>query len=215
MNIKKNAGAARERMLSNQMTGKLPWGMFKVIRRDLLEKVNVQFEGYSVGEEAIFSFEILRNAQNVKFADKVIYHYVQNSNGQHTKGDKDPWHPMVTAMKNHLQEIGEYEKYKKSLNSLALKAISIGMYRCTMNTNVTDAIKFMSNLHKEYSEEFDIKTFDKVNSYIKIHIQTHKLHIWRKAKKPSPKILEHLLLCNHHCLQTKHIFLYNASIPHF
>ena len=123
MNIKKNAGAARERMLSNQMTGKLPWGMFKVIRRDLLEKVNVQFEGYSVGEEAIFSFEILRNAQNVKFADKVIYHYVQNSNGQHTKGDKDPWHPMVTAMKNHLQEIGEYEKYKKSLNSLALKAI--------------------------------------------------------------------------------------------
>lgn len=30
-----------------------------------------------------------------------------------------------------------------------------------MNTNVTDAIKFMSNLHKEYSEEFDIKTFDK------------------------------------------------------
>jgi glycosyltransferase involved in cell wall biosynthesis len=161
LNIKKNAGAARERMLSNQMTGKLPWGMFKVIRRDLLEKVNVQFEGYSVGEEAIFSFEILRNAQNVKFADKVIYHYVQNSNGQHTKGDKDPWHPMVTAMKNHLQEIGEYEKYKKSLNSLALKAISIGMYRCTMNTNVTDAIKFMSNLHKEYSEEFDIKTFDK------------------------------------------------------
>lgn len=34
LNIKKNAGAARERMLSNQMTGKLPWGMFKVIRRD-------------------------------------------------------------------------------------------------------------------------------------------------------------------------------------
>lgn len=161
LNIKRNAGATIERMLSNQMTGKLPWGMFKVIRRDLLEKVNVQFEGYSVGEEAIFSFEILRNAQNVKFADKVIYHYVQNSNGQHTKGDNDPWHPMVMAMKHHLQEIGEYEKYKKALNSLAVKAISIGMYRCTMNTNVIDAIKVMSNLYKEYSEEFDLRTFDK------------------------------------------------------
>lgn len=163
LNIKSNAGATRERMLSNQMTGKLPWGMFKVIRRDLLEKVNVQFEGYSVGEEAIFSFEILRNARNVKFSDKVIYHYVQNSNGQHTKGNKDPWHPMVMTMKRHLQKIGEYEKYKRSLNSLAVKAISIGMYRCTANSNVIDAIKAMSNLHKEYSEEFDLKAFDKEN----------------------------------------------------
>ena len=150
LNIKNNAGATKERMLSNQMTGKLPWGMFKVIRRDLLEKVNVQFEGYSVGEEAIFSFEILKNARNVKFSDKVIYHYVQNSNGQHTKGNKDPWRPMVMTM-----------KYKRSLNSLAVKAISIGMYRCTANSNVIDAIKAMSNLHKEYSEEFDLKAFDK------------------------------------------------------
>lgn len=68
-------------MLSNQMTGKLPWGMFKVIRRDLLEKVNVQFEGYSVGEEAIFSFEILRNARNVKFSDKVIYAFAVKYKG--------------------------------------------------------------------------------------------------------------------------------------
>lgn len=163
LNIKSNAGATRERMLSYQMTGKLPWGMFKVIRRDLLEKVNVQFEGYSVGEEAIFSFEILRNARNVKFSDKVIYHYVQNSNGQHTKGNMDPWRPMVMTMKRHLQKIGEYEKYKRSLNSLALKAISIGMYRCTAYSNVIDAIKAMSNLHKEYSEEFDLKAFDKEN----------------------------------------------------
>lgn len=163
LNIKSNAGATRERMLSNQMTGKLPWGMFKVIRRDLLEEVNVQFEGYSVGEEAIFSFEILRNARNVKFSDKVIYHYVQNLNGQHTKGNKDPWRPMVMTMKRHLQKIGEYEKYKRSLNSLAVKAISIGMYRCTANSNVIDAIKAMSNLHKEYSEEFDLKAFDKEN----------------------------------------------------
>lgn len=163
LNIKSNADATRERMLSNQMTGKLPWGMFKVIRRDLLEKVNIQFEGYSVGEEAIFSFEILRNARNVKFADKVIYHYVQNSNGQHTKGNMDPWRPMVMTMKRHLQEIGEYEKYKRSLNSLAVKAISIGMYRCTANNNIIDAIKAMSNLHKKYSEEFDLKAFDKEN----------------------------------------------------
>lgn len=161
LNIKNNAGATKERMLSNQMTGKLPWGMFKVIRRDLLEKVNVQFEGYSVGEEAIFSFEILKNARNVKFSDKVIYHYVQNSNGQHKKGNKDPWRPMVMTMKRHLQKIGEYEKYKRSLNSLAVKAISIGMHRCTANSNVIDAIKAMSNLHKEYSEEFDLKAFDK------------------------------------------------------
>lgn len=31
----------------------------------------------------------------------------------------------------------------------------------TKNVTEKNAIKFMSNLHKEYSEEFDIKTFDK------------------------------------------------------
>jgi len=161
LNIMENANSTKERMISNQMTGKLPWGMFKVIRRDLLEKVDVQFGAYSVGEEAIFSFEILRNAKNVKFADKVIYHYVQNLNGQHTKGNADPWRPMVIAMKKHLQEIREYEKYKKSLNSLAVKALSIGMYRCTASLNVVNAIKDMSRLHKDYLEEFDFKIVDK------------------------------------------------------
>ena len=161
LNLKQNENMSKEKMICNQMTGRLPWGMFKVIRKDLLKNTNMLFEEFSVGEEAILSFEVLRNANNIKFADKVIYHYVQNSNGQHTKGNIDPWHPMVLAMKKHLKSIGEYERYKSTLNSLALKSFSISAYRCTLNKSMITSIKMMIKLHREYLADFDLNSINK------------------------------------------------------
>lgn len=160
LNVYEKRTLTRKQMICSQMTGHLPWGMSKVIRRDLINSVNVGFTSLSVGEETIFSYEVLKNANFVAFADKVIYHYVQSDTGQHTKGDYDPWGPMVRKLKSHLISKGEADEYSDTINSLALKALSICIYRSSFEKNLSDSIKRIKKAWKLYSLEFD---FENIN----------------------------------------------------
>lgn len=101
-NVAANKGLTKQQMLCRQMTGKMPWGMSKVIKRELVERINTGFQNLTVGEENIFSYELLKASSKVAFVDKVIYHYVQNENGQHNKGNLDPWRPLVVSFKEYL-----------------------------------------------------------------------------------------------------------------
>ena len=103
-NNKRFKNVSKEKLISFQITGKLPWGMIKVAKRTLICSVNTQFTNIQVGEEAIFSFDLLLNAESFSFTGKPIYHYVQYSTGQHKKGDLDPWGPLTEKMKEHLLE---------------------------------------------------------------------------------------------------------------
>lgn len=156
LNVGKNRSLTKKEMICSQMTGKMPWGMSKVIRHDLVEKAGKGFLSLNVGEEAIFSYEVLKNAKSVTFADKVIYHYVQSSDGQHSKGNYDPWRPLVRKMKEHLIATGEYEEYEDTLNSLALKALAICVYRSSFEKKFRQSLDMIKKSYKDYSKEFDL-----------------------------------------------------------
>lgn len=159
-NVSKNKNLTKEQMICRQMTGKMPWGMSKVIRREILLKSKGKFMGFTVGEENIFSFEALKSSKNIAFTDKVIYHYIQNETGQHKRGGFDPWNPLVTNFKQYLLVHGEYEKYESTINSLALKAMSISLYRYSNSMPMVKACKELRRVVKAYSHDYD---FNNIN----------------------------------------------------
>lgn len=159
LKVYRNKGLSREQMICAQMTGMMPWGMSKVLKRNLIDTAQGEFLEINVGEEAIFSYELLKNAQSVGFVEKPIYHYVQNEDGQHTKGNDDPWHPLADAFKNYLVANGEFEKYSSVINGLAFKGFTISVYRISVSP-VLDARKKMKNKYLEYCEDFDFKDID-------------------------------------------------------
>lgn len=153
-----------------QMVGTLPWGMVKIIRRDMIAPGICAFTSNSVGEEAIFSFDILRNSSQVAFMNKPVYHYYQSSTGQHKKGEDDPWKDVVKNMKLHLKEKGLYDQYSLTINTFAYNALLISLYRIAISNTYLRARKLMKAKRKEYNREYNINTIDRliINSSQKI-----------------------------------------------
>lgn len=144
-----------------QMVGTMPWGMVKVVKKELVEKSNQGFSGIEVGEEALFSFELLRKAKKVAFMSKPMYHYIQSDNGQHKKGDIDPWGKVVRNMKDYLVQIGEYDEYQTVINAFAANALTISEYRISISgRGIFNALREMKNMKKNYANEYDLKNVD-------------------------------------------------------
>ena len=118
-------------LISKQMTGKIPWGSFvKAVSIDIAKKC--QFNEIDVGEEVVYSFDVLEKSTDIGFVKDPKYHYIFNNNGQHKKGGLDPWRYAVEAIEKHLSNKGLINKYEKSVNSLAIKALCISVYRCAI-----------------------------------------------------------------------------------
>lgn len=159
LKVYRNKNLSRDQMICAQMTGMMPWGMSKVLKRELIDTAQGKFLEINVGEEAIFSYELLKNAQSVGFVEKPIYHYVQNEEGQHTKGNDDPWHPLADAFKNYLLANGEFEKYFSVINGLALKSFTISVYRISVSS-VLEARRKIKKKYIEYRQDFDFGKID-------------------------------------------------------
>lgn len=160
-NVSRNKGLTKNQIIRRQMTGLIPWGMGKVFRRNLLEKVRAGFSNLEVGEEAIFSFEIVSAARSISFVEKPIYHYVKRSDGQHKKGGLDPWLPVVRAMSTHLDTVGELNQYKTTINAFALRSLCVAVYRIACSTMREEhTSRLIANKREQYEDEFDFRNID-------------------------------------------------------
>ena len=159
--VSRNKGLTKNRIVRRQMTGLIPWGMGKVFRRSLLDKTRAGFSNLEVGEEAIFSFEIISAAQSISFVEKPIYHYVKRPDGQHKKGGLDPWFPVVRAMSAHLDTVGELDQYQATINSFALRSLCVAVYRIACSTTREDSpSRLISHKRKQYEADFDFRNID-------------------------------------------------------
>lgn len=144
-----------------QLSGKFSWGAVKIIKRNIIESNKIFFSNHDVGEEAIFTFDVLRNSQVISFLKKPMYHYVQSNEGQHKKGDVDPLYNTVYEMKKHMMDKGLYDKYEVALNNMAMKALSMSLYRCSLKYKFTKAqIKMLEKINL-YNKDFNFKKLDK------------------------------------------------------
>lgn len=145
-------------LIKLQMVGTLMWGLTKAIKRKVIIDNNCFFSSQSVGEEAIFSYDVLCHSSKVSFVCKSIYHYVSNPTGQHLKGGDDPWWPVVSKMKSHLQTNGSINKHDKTVNCLAIKALLICLYRMSKQHNNNRQLK---EAIKRYQALYDFNNIDK------------------------------------------------------
>ena len=144
----------KNELLSMQMTGLMPWGpVVKVSKLEIAKMFS--FSNIDVGEEAVFSFDLLSNCSSIGFVEKPLYHYVHNDSGQHTKGGLDPWWSAVDLMNEHLIACGKNAAFESSINSFALRALCINLYRCACNYDYKDALQEMKKSYLRYKKKYD------------------------------------------------------------
>lgn len=160
MCLSKFSDASKQDLLCMQMTGKFPWGMVKAVKSSLLDVNEAGFLDINVGEEAIFSFKVLNAASSFGFIEKPIYHYVKGTEGQHKKGDVDPWSEVVLAIKGYLQEKNIYQTYESTVNSFAVRALCISLYRISNSETMLEALSKMKNRIDAYEKLYDFSNIN-------------------------------------------------------
>lgn len=141
------------------VSNKLPWGAYnKVVKKKIIKKC--EFSRLAVGEEILFTFDVIYNSKTFGSLNKAVYHYVHNENGQHKKGGDDPWKPVISVIENHLEEINIKEKYKKELTDLAAKSVIISLYRCFLLYSYNDAVKRIKEVISFYDDRYNVLGID-------------------------------------------------------
>ena len=100
-------------------------GVRKALKINILRDNNVKYTKHKIGEEALYSFQVLWYAKSVAFIDKPLYNYVQRGDSQsHLKVD-DPWGGVALAMKYKVQEMDLYPKFANTINAFLLTASAV------------------------------------------------------------------------------------------
>lgn len=143
----------RKDMIGCQMTGYMPWGgVRKAASRDLVEREQLRYSEDTVGEEAIFSFELLRNANYVEFIEKPLYHYI-NHPGSQSKNPNGTWEVTLQKMGDHLKAKGIMEEYRDALASFAFVVLVLWLLRFAKQNSLLETMKAL----REKTFEFQIK----------------------------------------------------------
>ena len=189
--FEKHQKISKEKLLRLQMMGVIPWGgVLKVVKSDIAKKSF--YSDIQVGEELIYSIEVLKNSNKIAFASGALYHYVDNQNGQHKLGGFDPWSDVANELKKYLINHNEYNLYAKEVNSLALKALTISIYRYCRKYDSKQAKEKIKEQIKKYTANFELNNIrneyiDKKTKIIFYLIKLKQYHLLYLASKIKAK----------------------------
>lgn len=150
----------RKDMIGCQMTGYMPWGgVRKAASRDLVEREQLRYSEDTVGEEAIFSLELLRNANNAVFIEKPLYHYV-NHPGSQSKNPNGTWEVTLKKMEEHLKAKGIMEEYRDALASFAFVVLILWLLRFAKQNSLLETRMAFKGKIAEFKNKFrnDLKS---------------------------------------------------------
>ena len=121
--MSKYSGYCKEDIIRFQMTGEMPWGgCRKAVKRNLLINNQIFYSEHQVGEEAIYSFEILNKAEKIGFIDKELYCYNIHNGSLSQIILEDPWGEVCLALKDKIKQLGLDHKYSNTLNAFIIVA---------------------------------------------------------------------------------------------
>lgn len=146
-------------------------GVRKSLRINVLRENNVEYTNHKIGEEALYSFQVLWYAKSVAFIDKPLYNYVQREDSQsHLKVD-DPWGGVAMAMKEKITEMELYPQFANTINAFFLTASAVSANSLaknhTLSTYLTEVKKCRKHLYDTIDKNYPI---DKANMSMKAQI---------------------------------------------
>lgn len=142
----------KKTIIGCQMTGYLPWGAWrKAVLRSLITEKQLHFTDSPGGEEAIFSFELLRHAKNVCFIKKSLYHYINRPNSQSKVSFNSP---TLEKMKQHLDEYGMRDEYADSLNAFAFTKLILWVFYEAKRATFKTCLKELRNKVGDFENEY-------------------------------------------------------------
>lgn len=170
--MSKNMQLTKDVILRRQMTGKIDWGgVRKALKISVLRDNNIRYTKHKIGEEALYSFQVLWFAKSVAFIEKPLYNYVQRGDSQsHLKVD-DPWGGVAKAMKDKVLEMQLYPEFANTINAFLLTASAVSANCLAKNYSFTVYLTKVKVCRRQLNEAVDNKyPIDKANMSTKAKI---------------------------------------------
>ena len=146
---------SKKELISYQMCRTMPWGgCRKAVRRDLIERNGIRYSADPVGEEAIYSFNVLRYAHKISFIAKPLYHYINYPVSQSKAGGEDPWGPVALKMKGHLVHEELLDDYQMVVNAFAFSALIVWVLRYSDKHSLQETLKVFRKKRKTFEDEY-------------------------------------------------------------
>lgn len=134
--------------------------MRKAVKRDLLLDNKIEFSKYKIGEEAIYSFLILWNANTFSFINKSVYDYVNRAGSQSDLQMDDPWGEVALALKKKVAEMELYTKYANTVNAFIIMATIVSLDKMSLKYEYRTYRKLakerIQNLRKNIDLQYSI-----------------------------------------------------------
>ena len=137
--MSKYSSCSKDTLLRNQMTGKLSWGgVRKCVKRQLLIENDIRYSNHKIGEEAIYSYLVLRYAKSIGFINTPVYHYMQHGDSLSNTIVEDPWGEVALALKKEIQERGDYKVYGDTINAFIETAAIVSLYKMSALYSISE-----------------------------------------------------------------------------
>ena len=146
-------------------------GVRKALKINVIRNNNVKYTNHKIGEEALYSFQVLWYAKSVAFIDKPLYNYVQREDSQsHLKVD-DPWGGVAKAMKDKIIEMGLYPKFANTINAFFLTASAVSANSLAKNHTYSTYLTEVKKCRRHLCDSIDKSNpIDKTNMSMKARI---------------------------------------------
>lgn len=139
------------------ITGYFPWGgVRKVASAKLIKKNNIRYSQSRIGEEAVFTFQVLSSAKTLTFLDeKPVYFYELHEDSLSNIRMSDPWGDTLKQMRECLMHKGLYNKYANSLNALNVMATIVSVNNISLSNSLKNSLKLSKIRVKECIHSLD------------------------------------------------------------
>ena len=146
----------KDDLLRSQMTGKLPWGgVRKAVRRVILADNAIKYSNHRIGEEALYSFQVLHYAKSIGFIEGPVYSYLQHSDSLSNSHDEDPWGRVATSLRDEIKRQGDYALYANTINAFIETAAAVRAYKVACYNSLKESLKKMAETRVWMKEEID------------------------------------------------------------
>ena len=100
-------------------------GVYKAVDNQLIKRNNIRYSNHQIGEEALYSYQVLRCAKSLAFIEKPVYSYLQHGESLSNTRQDDPWGTVAISLRETLKQKGDYPQFADTLNAFILTAAAV------------------------------------------------------------------------------------------